>query len=201
MTSHLRQFRFLILVALLLILSATFVGAQAGDQPEAYRNPDLPVADRVADLLGRMTLDEKIGQMTLVEKNSITPGDVTQLAIGGILSGGGGYPANGNSVETVGAMTSAFQQGALDLAPRHPDHLRRGCRSRTQQSARRDHLPAERRLGRDPRRRSGRADRARDCPRDDRHRHLLGLCPGDRACRRIFAGDAPTRVTARIPIS
>src|SRR5262249_9267696 len=29
-----------------------------------YLDPSLPVATRVADLLGRMTLDEKIGQMT-----------------------------------------------------------------------------------------------------------------------------------------
>ena len=28
-----------------------------------YKNPDLPVADRIADLLGRMTLEEKVGQM------------------------------------------------------------------------------------------------------------------------------------------
>ncbi|QIK84812.1 glycoside hydrolase family 3 N-terminal domain-containing protein [Sanguibacter sp. HDW7] len=30
---------------------------------DPYLNPDLPVADRVADLLGRMTLEEKVGQM------------------------------------------------------------------------------------------------------------------------------------------
>ena len=28
-----------------------------------YLDPSLPVADRIADLLGRMTVDEKIGQM------------------------------------------------------------------------------------------------------------------------------------------
>lgn len=28
-----------------------------------YRNPDLPVGERIADLLGRMTLEEKVGQM------------------------------------------------------------------------------------------------------------------------------------------
>ena len=29
-----------------------------------YRNPDLPVADRVEDLLGRLSLEEKAGQVT-----------------------------------------------------------------------------------------------------------------------------------------
>jgi beta-glucosidase len=32
----------------------------------AYKNPELPVADRVADLVGRMTLEEKCAQMTCV---------------------------------------------------------------------------------------------------------------------------------------
>ena len=28
-----------------------------------YKNPDLPIQERIADLLGRMTLEEKVGQM------------------------------------------------------------------------------------------------------------------------------------------
>jgi len=31
----------------------------------AYRNPSLTVEERVADLLGRMTLEEKVGQLML----------------------------------------------------------------------------------------------------------------------------------------
>ena len=44
---------------------------------------------RLEELLARMTLEEKIGQMTLVEKNKITAEDVRRLAIGAVLSGGG----------------------------------------------------------------------------------------------------------------
>ena len=33
-----------------------------------YQDPSLPVSQRVADLLGRMTLAEKIGQMTQAER-------------------------------------------------------------------------------------------------------------------------------------
>ncbi|PMP87479.1 MAG: beta-glucosidase, partial [Chloroflexus aggregans] len=62
-----------------------------------YRNPAAPIAERVEDLLQRMTLAEKIGQMTLIEKNSITADQVRELAIGGVLSGGGGYPRDENS--------------------------------------------------------------------------------------------------------
>ena len=50
--------------------------------------PELPIAERVDDLLARMTLAEKIGQMTLIEKDSIGPQGVTANFLGGVLSGG-----------------------------------------------------------------------------------------------------------------
>ena len=62
---------------------------------------------RIQQLLGQMTLAEKIGQMTQVEKNSITPAEVTQYAIGSVLSGGGGNP-NPNNVHAWRAMVHSF---------------------------------------------------------------------------------------------
>jgi ABC-type glycerol-3-phosphate transport system substrate-binding protein len=53
----------------------------------------VPVEQRVDMLLACMTLEEKIGQMTQVEKNSIRTGDITKYFIGSILSGGGGSPS------------------------------------------------------------------------------------------------------------
>lgn len=58
-----------------------------------YADASLPVSARVENLLSYMTLDEKIGQMALVEKNSIRKiGDVSTYGLGGILSGFGGKP-------------------------------------------------------------------------------------------------------------
>ena len=48
---------------LALAMSCGALADQATDLP--YRNPGLPVEQRVADLLGRMTLDEKLGQMVM----------------------------------------------------------------------------------------------------------------------------------------
>ncbi|MCA9945851.1 MAG: glycoside hydrolase family 3 C-terminal domain-containing protein [Anaerolineales bacterium] len=78
-----------------------------------YKNPELPIAERVDDLLARMSLMDKIAQMTLVEKNSINPDDITTLGLGGLLSGGGGYPAP-NTPESWAAMVDGFQAAALD---------------------------------------------------------------------------------------
>jgi beta-glucosidase len=70
-------------------------------------------AERAAELLSRMTLDEKIGQMTLVEKGSMPHGDVTRYFIGGVLSGGGGAPSP-NTPENWAKMVDAFQEAALE---------------------------------------------------------------------------------------
>ncbi|MEN9563703.1 MAG: hypothetical protein RIR73_1947, partial [Chloroflexota bacterium] len=67
--------------------------------PILYTDPSQPIEVRVEDLLKRMTLEEKIGQMTQVEKGSIRPGDITKYAIGSILSGGGGSPAKNTPQE------------------------------------------------------------------------------------------------------
>ncbi len=59
-----------------------------------YKQASQPVDARVHDLLARMTLDEKIGQMALVDKNSLTKThDIRVYGLGGVLSGGGAKPA------------------------------------------------------------------------------------------------------------
>lgn len=58
-----------------------------------YADVSVPVSERVENLLSYMTLEEKIGQMTLVEKNSIRKlEDVSRYGLGGVLSGFGGKP-------------------------------------------------------------------------------------------------------------
>jgi beta-glucosidase len=84
------------------------------DENALFKQADAPIPDRVDDLLAHMTLAEKIGQMTLVEKNSIRKNDITNLHIGGLLSGGGGYPEAGNTPEKWAEMVNGFQVYALE---------------------------------------------------------------------------------------
>lgn len=58
------------LLALTLIFATAAVSQEKGTKPSSapeptprYRNPSLPIDDRVADLLSRMTLEEKVGQV------------------------------------------------------------------------------------------------------------------------------------------
>jgi beta-glucosidase len=75
--------------------------------------PSVEVSQRVEDLLSQMTLEEKIGQMTQVEKNSLPHGAVKEYFIGSVLSGGGGNP-DPNTPESWLEMVTSFQQEALE---------------------------------------------------------------------------------------
>jgi beta-glucosidase len=89
----------------------------SSSQPR-YLDPSSPVSARVEDLLARMTLAEKIGQMTQVEKNSIDPQTAACLGIGSILSGGGGNPAENSPAgwhEMVGSFLDAARQTRLGI--------------------------------------------------------------------------------------
>jgi beta-glucosidase len=68
-------------------------------------------AIRIEDLLGRMTLEEKIGQMALVEKNSLPLSDVSHYGIGAVLSGSGGKPQD-NTPAGWRTMVEGFAQAA-----------------------------------------------------------------------------------------
>jgi beta-glucosidase len=78
-----------------------------------YLDASAPIEARVEDLLARMTLEEKLGQMTQIEKGSLLSGDVARYYLGSVLSGGGGYPRGDNSVEGWAEMVNAFQDEAL----------------------------------------------------------------------------------------
>lgn len=79
-----------------------------------YLNRSLPVERRVADLLARMTPDEKIGQMTQAERAAATddPTLVARLRLGSLLSGGGSTPTP-NTPASWAAMINDFQSQAL----------------------------------------------------------------------------------------
>jgi beta-glucosidase len=70
-------------------ISAGGLDRQADADRPAYRNPRLTVAQRVDDLLARMTLDEKVGQMTQPDHSFLkSPDDVGRYFVGSVLSGG-----------------------------------------------------------------------------------------------------------------
>ncbi len=78
-----------------------------------YQNPNMPIEKRVSDLLSRMTLEEKIGQMMQVDRGFIEKvSDIKDYFIGSILSGGGSTPTV-NEPEAWAEMVDNFQWQAV----------------------------------------------------------------------------------------
>ncbi|MFI6078530.1 glycoside hydrolase family 3 protein [Actinoplanes sp. NPDC051343] len=79
-----------------------------------YLDAHRPVERRVDDLLGRMTLADKIGQMTQAERAAVTsdPSAVASLRLGSVLSGGGSAPTP-NTPDAWASMVNTFQGYAM----------------------------------------------------------------------------------------
>ncbi|MFD9393057.1 carbohydrate binding domain-containing protein [Streptomyces sp. NPDC060000] len=99
-------------------LELTVTGAKApAETPQVvidahglpYLNPKLPVQKRVADLVSRMSLEEKAGQMTQAERGAIgTGGDIASYGLGSLLSGGGSTPTP-NTAGAWAKMIDGYQ--------------------------------------------------------------------------------------------
>src|SRR3954453_9114099 len=118
-TSRLRTAVVIALATLAALPAAAAAAAAAAKLP--YQDPSLPVAQRVDDLLSRMTLAEKVGQMTQTERYQVyddaTP--ITAYKLGSILSGGGSTPTQ-NDPAAGAAMVHRFQRAALKTRLRTP---------------------------------------------------------------------------------
>ena len=99
----------------------------AADAP-LYRDAQQPIDVRVEDLLARMTLDEKIGQMTQVNATRLMGSGewdrgplndawvartLSTLHVGSVLSGGGAAPVP-NTPTAWAEMTNALQRHAIE---------------------------------------------------------------------------------------
>ena len=83
-----------------------------GAGPLPYQDASLPVDDRVEDLLGRMELADKVGQMTQAERAVVTPAAMTEHRLGSVLSGGGSSPRPNTAVGWAD-LVDGLQEGAL----------------------------------------------------------------------------------------
>lgn len=100
----------------LLVVTAAFgglvVAAQAEQAPGA--NHYAKYDEAVAPLLERMTLAEKIGQMTQADLGSLDDlSAIEELALGSVLSGGSSDPKEGNSAKAWADTYEACQKKAL----------------------------------------------------------------------------------------
>jgi beta-glucosidase len=97
-----------------LVALAALLACSQGKK-EAAVTPDTPdtVAAHVAALVGQMTLDEKIGQMTQIDRGHLaSDSDIATYVLGSIVSGGGSTPETNTPIAWAD-MVDGFQRQAL----------------------------------------------------------------------------------------
>lgn len=77
---------------------------------------DPEIEQAVADLLARMTLEQKVGQMVQAEIQYITPAQVKQYHVGSVLNGGGSWPGTNKSASAADwvALADAYYNASND---------------------------------------------------------------------------------------
>jgi len=114
-----RRLSLLALVSLLVAFGAVEQSAFSHSQAPPYQDASLPAASRADDLLGRMTLAEKAGQLAQVSVSQLkTDADLDRVfaeeGVGSILSGGGELPGTKNDPRAWAEGINRIQKAALE---------------------------------------------------------------------------------------
>ena len=184
----------LLAVCAVTLTAARQAGQASGAMPDL--DPGRPVAQRVDDLLARMTLDEKVGQMTQPDHSYLkSPDDVGKYFLGSVLSGGDSEIPD---VSAAGWTTfvAGLQRRALATRLRIPllygidaVHGHNNVRGRGGVSPQhRAGLHANPSLSKRPHGHGAGSDGDRDA---------LGVRALRRRSRRTSGGDGPTKASAR----
>jgi beta-glucosidase len=125
---RLLQFSVFVSLALVVLLAALLTTHYFNSQTVVrtpptdalYLDTTQSIEARVADLLSYMTQEEKIGQMTLVEKGSVERlSDIGTYGLGALLSGSGSKPEE-NTIEGWKEMIDGYQEEAKKSRLRIP---------------------------------------------------------------------------------
>jgi len=93
-------------------------GLESVEWPTITSNVALDPAleENVANILSRMTLEQKIGQMVQAEIKNVTPSEVREFHLGSVLNGGGSFPNldRASSVADWVALADEFYDASMD---------------------------------------------------------------------------------------
>jgi beta-glucosidase len=106
--------------AMPLILISILLSCAHCSRTPVYMDPKASAGDRVKDLVSRMTIDEKIGQMMQSERGNKSIDSLLQYSfLGSVLSGGGSVPDTNNPAGWVN-MYNRLQKAALSTRLKIP---------------------------------------------------------------------------------
>lgn len=76
---------------------------------------DPAIEAKITELLGKLSLEQKVGQLIQPELRVVTPADITEYSLGSILNGGGSFPGENKhaKVEEWIALADAFYNASI----------------------------------------------------------------------------------------
>ena len=82
---------------------------------------DPALETRVAELMAKMSIEEKVGQLVQGDIASISPDDLRKYRLGSILAGGNSDPSEGYNAPALAwlALSDAFYQASMDTSGGH----------------------------------------------------------------------------------
>ncbi|MDX2416922.1 MAG: glycoside hydrolase family 3 N-terminal domain-containing protein, partial [Xanthomonadales bacterium] len=85
---------------------------------QTVMTPDADMEKRIVDLMAKMTLEEKVGQLIQPDINDVTPDQVRTFNLGSILNGGGSAPDKNlrNTPDSWLALADAFWEASTDTS-------------------------------------------------------------------------------------
>ena len=85
-------------------------------KPVMVRDADME--KRIADLMTKMTLEEKVGQLMQADISSVTPKQIRKFNLGSVLNGGGSAPGNDlrNTPDSWLALADEFWEASTDTS-------------------------------------------------------------------------------------
>jgi len=111
-----RGYKYLaLLLVLVLVLggcSGKLKKTSSSDEKDLNPPPKVSKETSIDELIASMTMEEKIGQMIQGARDMVSTGDIRNLMLGSVLSGGGSYPKN-NTIEDWQEMIENYQSAAL----------------------------------------------------------------------------------------
>src|SRR5882757_4953639 len=100
---------------------ATAVHPQLWPEARSRGLIDAPTEARISELLARMSVEEKVGQLIQTDIGSIAPAELRQYPLGSILAGGGSGPGGNDHAPTEAwlGLVHEFHAVALEARAGH----------------------------------------------------------------------------------
>ncbi|XP_076953195.1 uncharacterized protein LOC143627198 [Bidens hawaiensis] len=94
---------------LLIMMICCWISMAEASEYFKYKDPKRPLSVRIKDLMKRMTLEEKIGQMAQIDRTVASNEVIKKYLIGSVMGGGGSHA----SPKTWVDMVNDYQNGSL----------------------------------------------------------------------------------------